>query len=170
MVTLLPRQAPPLRYSMIERPRLPRAFRDSRFRKSVAALSLIDSRLESSGRLPTAREILGCTGGSMRDVQRIHAAARAWLEQVVRLSLTTHSLQKMEALHEEIRTLRQQNNVLSEVAAKLDQEYDGLRRHLLLETSRLRDELEAAARIVDDSVIVQRHLLHESDTVYDSPE
>lgn len=106
----------------------------------------------------------------MRDVQRIHAAARAWLEQVVRLSLTTHSLQKMEALHEEIRTLRQQNNVLSEAAAKLDQEYDGLRRHLLLETSRLRDELEAAARIVDDSVVVQRHLLHESDTVFDSPE
>lgn len=155
---------------MIDRPRPPRAFTDSRFRKSATALSLIDSELEATGRMPTVREILACTGGSMRDAQRIHAMAKIWLEQLVRLSLTTHSVQRMESLHEEIRLLRHQNSVLSEAAAVLEQEYDGLRRHLLLETSRLRDQLEQSARAMDGDSRVQRYLPHESDSVYDNPE
>jgi hypothetical protein len=154
----------------LERPAAPRAFRDSRFRRSAAALTLIDSNLESSGKLPTVRTILACTGGSMRDAQRLHAIAQAWLEQVVRLTLTTHSIQNMEALREEIRALRQRNSELSEVASRLDEQYEGMRRHLLLETSRLRSELEAAARAAEPSAVIHRHLPHETESVYENPD
>lgn len=129
----------------LQRPAPPVAKRDSRYRRSLRALSFIDNVVATTGRLPSVHLLLEHTGGSMRDAQRVHKAAALWLAQLVRLSVTTHTAENVEALARRVSVLEAENHQLRHTAERLENEHEGLRRHLLLETARLRDELVTAS-------------------------
>ena len=152
----------------IRPPAPPRAMRDSRYRKSLAAVKFIETTLSERGRLPSVQALLAHTGGSMRDAQRIHASASQWVANVVRLAITTHSVAAAENLTVRVRALEEENARLRGTAQRLEVEYDGLRRHLLKETVRLRDEfVKSVGATMPHREVVKRHLPYDGEGVFE---
>ncbi len=106
----------------------------------------------------------------MRDAAMIHRLANDWLAAVVRLALMP------PPPPDDLENLLNQNERLKSELTKLHSErvaeqvaQDGLRRHLMLETARFRDELVAAADKPNSPVVVKHHLATTelTDDIYD---
>ena len=119
------------------------------------------------GRLPTARELRADRGsGSHRDATLAWRALNATLVKansvISRVEPDAKPTNTVNA--EDADGLRGRIVELERLLAATQEEHDGLRRHLLLETARLRDELRAeigAPPIVRRSPVAQESALSE---------
>lgn len=92
-------------------------------------------------KLPTTAELRSLVGGgSQRDIAKARSDARVGLVDAP----SEASMQEIRALKEEV---AKHKSLAENATAAADERVRGLERHLLLETARIRDELEQRARI-----------------------
>ncbi|TAG49755.1 MAG: hypothetical protein EAZ30_02665 [Betaproteobacteria bacterium] len=95
--------------------------------------------LAESGRAPSARELRAVVGsGSMRD----HNLAVQSVAKAVDCFMARDAVRDRSATELELQRLSLQLSDAHAAVVAKDAEFDGLRKHLLLETARIRDELK----------------------------
>lgn len=129
-------------------------------------VELITSSVRDTGKIPSQRAIQRHAGGSMREVVKQHQAAVRWQAALAKLALTIKADSSLDhppnaAEMPVTETLQAELNRLREERELERVEWNGLRKHLLLETARLRDELANSATL--PKVIITRHLSSEID-------